>query len=117
MSGDDYIDLANTYMFVEAHIVVYDDTALDAGADVGPVNLRIHSLFSDVSVSLNACIRMSWGVQVPFLSENIIRCGPLLSLPTSGLFSLGMSFHSSLSWGRERISGVCGEKISKRTWT
>jgi hypothetical protein len=30
-----------------------DDTALDAGADVGPVNLWMHFLFSDVSVSLN----------------------------------------------------------------
>ena len=30
-----------------------DDTALDGGADVGSVNLWMHSLFSDVSVSLN----------------------------------------------------------------
>ena len=30
-----------------------DDTALDGGADVGPVNLWMHSLFSDVSVSFN----------------------------------------------------------------
>ena len=33
-AGDEYIDLANTYLFVEAHIVADDDTALDAGADV-----------------------------------------------------------------------------------
>jgi hypothetical protein len=46
-AGYDYIDLANTYLFVEAQIVDDDDTALDGGADVGPVN------FSDVSVSLN----------------------------------------------------------------
>jgi hypothetical protein len=49
---DDYIDLANTYLFLEAQIVD-DDTALDAGADVGPVNLWMHSFFSDVSVNLN----------------------------------------------------------------
>jgi hypothetical protein len=36
---DDYIDLANTYLFVEAQIVDDDDTALDGGEDVGPVNL------------------------------------------------------------------------------
>jgi hypothetical protein len=41
-AGDDYIDLANTYLFVEAQIVDDDDTAL-----------WMHSLFSDVSVSLN----------------------------------------------------------------
>ena len=52
-AGDDYIDLANTYLFVEAQIMDEDDTALDGGADVGPVNLWMHSLFSDVSVSLN----------------------------------------------------------------
>jgi hypothetical protein len=52
-AGDDYIDLAYTYLFVEAHIVDDDDTALDGGADVGPVTLWMHSLFSDVSVSLN----------------------------------------------------------------
>jgi hypothetical protein len=42
-----------TYLFVEAHIMDDDDTALDGGADVGPVNLWMHSLFSDVSVSLD----------------------------------------------------------------
>ena len=52
-AGDDHIDLANTYLFVEAQIVADDRTALDAGADVGPVKLWMHSLFSDVSVSLN----------------------------------------------------------------
>ena len=49
--GNDYIDLANTYLFVEAHIM--DDIALNGGANVGSVNLWMHSLFSDVSVSLN----------------------------------------------------------------
>jgi hypothetical protein len=39
---DNYIDLANTYLFVEAHIMNDGDTALDGGADVGPVNLWPH---------------------------------------------------------------------------
>jgi hypothetical protein len=52
-TGDDYIDLANTYLFVEVQIMDDDDTALDDGADVGYVSLWVHSLFSDVSVSLN----------------------------------------------------------------
>jgi hypothetical protein len=34
-----------TYLFVEAHIMDDDDTALDGGADVGPVNLWMHSLY------------------------------------------------------------------------
>jgi hypothetical protein len=42
-AGDDYIDLANNYLIVEKQIVADDDTALDSGADVGPVNLWMHS--------------------------------------------------------------------------
>jgi hypothetical protein len=52
-AGEDYIDLANTYLFVEAQIMDDDNAAFDGGADVGPVNLWMHSLFSDVSFSLN----------------------------------------------------------------
>ena len=52
-AGEDYIDLADTYLFVEAQIVQTNGDDLDAGADVDPVNLWMHSLFSDVSVSLN----------------------------------------------------------------
>jgi hypothetical protein len=51
---------------------------------------------------------MSWGVKVPFLSENVIRCVPLLGLSTSGLFSLGRSFNSLLSWGFYRVHSVSG---------
>ena len=50
--GHDYIDLANTYLLVEAQIVD-DDAAFDGAEDGGPVNLRMHSLFNDVSVSVN----------------------------------------------------------------
>ena len=45
--------MANIYLCVEAHIMDDDDTALEGGADVGSVNLWMHSLFCDVSVSLN----------------------------------------------------------------
>jgi hypothetical protein len=44
IAGADYIDLANTYLFVEAQIVDDDDTALDGGEDIGPVNLWMHSI-------------------------------------------------------------------------
>jgi hypothetical protein len=37
-AGDDYVDLANTYLFVEAQIVNNDDIVLGGGEDVGPVN-------------------------------------------------------------------------------
>ena len=52
-AGDDYIDQANTYLFVEAQIVNIDGSNLDPDTDVGTVNLWMYSLFSDVSVSLS----------------------------------------------------------------
>ena len=48
-AGDDYIDLFNTYLFVEAHIVNTDGSNIDSDTDVGPVDLWMHLLFSDVS--------------------------------------------------------------------
>jgi hypothetical protein len=51
-AGDDYIDLCNTYLFVEAQIVNTDGSSLDPDTDIGPVDLCMHSLLSDVSVSL-----------------------------------------------------------------
>ena len=52
-SGEDYVDLANTFLFVRAQIVNADGTNLADDAKVGPVNLWLHSLFSQVDMSLN----------------------------------------------------------------
>jgi hypothetical protein len=77
-AGDDYIDLANTYLFVEAQIIDDDDTALDGEADVGPVNLWMHSLFSDVSVSLNQHLVSPPTSVYPYRAyiEILLRYGP-----------------------------------------
>ena len=63
-SGEEYLDLSETYLQVTAKIVKTDggnlgQTSDAAGtvtgddANVGPVNLWLHSLFSQVDVSLN----------------------------------------------------------------
>ena len=55
-SGQDYLDAANTQLYVEAKITQADETeSTDIANDaaVGPVNLLLHSLFSDIYVSLN----------------------------------------------------------------
>ena len=63
-SGEEYVDLSETYLQVTAKIVkptggdleqTLDDNGTINGtdADVGPVNLWLHSLFSQVDVSLN----------------------------------------------------------------
>ena len=52
-SGQDYLDAANTQLYVKAEIMQADGTAIAGYAQVGPINLFLHSLFSDVEVSLN----------------------------------------------------------------
>ena len=52
-TGEEYLDLAKTQLFVKAKITKANSTALDPNTQVGPVNLFLHSLFSQVDVSLN----------------------------------------------------------------
>jgi hypothetical protein len=52
-SGDDYMDLANTLLYVKAKVVKGDGTRLAVDDPVGPINLWLHSLFSQVDMSLN----------------------------------------------------------------
>jgi len=49
----DYIDMAKTQIMVKAKIVRSNGDDLDANDQVGPVNLTLHSLFSEVDLKLN----------------------------------------------------------------
>ena len=55
-SGDDYIDFANSLLHVKAKIERADGSVLEAADTVGPVNNFLHSLFSQVDVSLNGTL-------------------------------------------------------------
>src|SRR5271163_274647 len=52
-SGQDYVDLANTQLYVRAQILNANNTAIDNTNHVGPVNLWMHSLFSEIDMKLN----------------------------------------------------------------
>ena len=52
-TGDAYIDLANTYLFVRAKIIRGVGTNLTDDTPVAPINNWLHSLFSQVDVYLN----------------------------------------------------------------
>ena len=52
-SGEEYLDLARTQLYVKAKITKANGANLDPNTQVGPVNLFLHSLFSQVDVSLN----------------------------------------------------------------
>ena len=45
-SGDDYLDLANTMLHVQAKVTRANGNNLDAAEPVGPVNNWLQSLFS-----------------------------------------------------------------------
>ena len=55
-SGDMYLDFTNSHLFVQAKILRADGTDLHDGDTVGPVNNFLHSLFSQVDISLNSTL-------------------------------------------------------------
>lgn len=52
-TGLEYIDLQNTQLYVKLKVVQGTGANLAANAQVSPVNLLLHSLFSQIDVSLN----------------------------------------------------------------
>ena len=52
-SGEDYIDLTNTFLHLSVKITGADRANIADAAAIGPVNLLMHSLFSQVDVALN----------------------------------------------------------------
>jgi hypothetical protein len=52
-AGQDYLDLSNTQLYVRAQIVKGNNEPIDAADHVGPINLFLHSLFSEVDITLN----------------------------------------------------------------
>ena len=52
-SGEDYMDLNNTLLEVKACIKTTNNSPVDAAVVVAPINNTLHSLFSQIDVSLN----------------------------------------------------------------
>jgi hypothetical protein len=52
-AGQDYLDLSNTQLYVRAAVVKANNEPIDAGDHVGPINLLLHSLFSEIDITLN----------------------------------------------------------------
>jgi len=55
-SGEDYVDFANSMLYLRAKVTAADGTDLADDAAVNPVNLFLHSLFSQVDISLNGTL-------------------------------------------------------------
>src|SRR6266516_6858749 len=77
-SGQDYIDLGNMQLYVKAEIVQGDGTAIDQTHHVGPINLLLHSLFSEVDFKLNDTLISSTNKTYPYRAyiETLLSYGP-----------------------------------------
>lgn len=77
-SGDDYIDFANSYLTVKLKVKKDNDGDLVAADTVGPVNNFLHSLFSQVDVSLNGTLITSSTNTYPYRAyiEDLLSYGP-----------------------------------------
>ena len=63
-SGDDYMDLANTMLHVQVKVTRANGNPIDAGEPVGPVNNWLHSLFSNVDLTLNGTLVILFVLQL-----------------------------------------------------
>ena len=89
-SGQEYIDLANTQIYVKAQIVMPNGDDIANDAVVGPVNNLLHSLFSEVDVKVNDTLLSSTNNTYSYRSylETLLTYGKdvKVSQLTSSLF-------------------------------
>ena len=76
-TGDDYVDFANTMLYVKAKVTQANGNNLAADTDVGPVNLFLHSLFAQVDISLNGTLITSSTNTYPYraMLETLLSYG------------------------------------------
>ena len=79
-SGEDYMDFANSYLYVRAKLKLQraNGANIEDGDEVGPVNNFLHSLFSQIDVSLNGTLITSSTNTYPYRAyiENLLSYGP-----------------------------------------
>lgn len=89
-SGEDYIDLSQTQLYVKAKILKSNGHFIKKEDKVGPINLFLHSLFSQVDVSLNERVISSSNNTYPYraIIEKLLNHGydAKTSLLTTELF-------------------------------
>ena len=77
-SGEDYMDFANSYLYVRAKLQRDNGDDMENDDQVGPVNNFLHSLFSQIDVSLNGTLITSSTNTYPYRAyiENLLSYGP-----------------------------------------
>lgn len=76
-SGEDYLDLSQTQLYVKVKILKSNGASLVKEDKVGPVNLFLHSLFSQIDVSLNERLVSSSNNTYPYraMIEKLLNHG------------------------------------------
>jgi len=76
-SGEEYVDLSNVMLYVRAKIARNNNGDLAADSTSAPVNLLLHSMFSQVDVSLNGTLISSSTNTYPYRSmlETLLSYG------------------------------------------
>lgn len=96
-SGQDYLDLANTQLYVRAQIVQGNNADIDNNNHVGPVNLWMHSLFSEIDMKLNDTLVSSTNNTYAYRAylETLLSYGPAAkqSQLTSALYYKDIATH------------------------
>jgi hypothetical protein len=76
-SGDDYLDLTQSWLHVSVKVTKADGTALGNDANVAPENNWFHTLFSQVDLSLNETLISPANMTYPYRAymENLLTFG------------------------------------------
>ena len=110
-STESYLDLASTLLNVKARITNSNGTDLGADVPVAPVNLFLHSLFSDVEVTMNDKLISSSSKTYPYraLLETLLTYGP--SAKTSHL--TGALFYKDTAGKMEANDPTSDDNVNK----
>ncbi len=118
-AGQDYIDLANTYLYIKAQVTRGNGTNVDAADPVGPVNLWMHSLFSQVDVSLNDTLVTPSNNAYPYRAylETLLSYGPAAkkSQLTAGLWYKDTAEHMDSQNGEENLGLGARQQLTARS--
>ena len=76
-TGEDYIDFGNSLLYVKAKIIRSNGQDLADDSNAGPVNLFLHSLFSQVDIELNGTLITSSTNTYPYraMLETLLSYG------------------------------------------
>jgi len=67
-TGEDYLDISNVMLYVRAKVTTTAGADIDADSTAAPVNLLLHSVFTQVDVSLNGTLISSSTNTYPYRS-------------------------------------------------